>query len=133
MKARPQILLGVFLLSLCASTQSQTPDPLNQWQIITNLQATGISIRGLAYQDGRFVGAGVSTNTIVSTNGVNWVLIPSGVPNYFAGILAVAEGAGRFVAVGSAGLILSSPDGLQWSHLRTDPGDDHWAVIYAGG
>ena len=132
MKPGYQLLLGMVWLSFCPSTHCQIPDPLNQWQVITN-QGVRISIRGLAYQDGHFVAGGVTTHMIVSTNGVNWVLIPSGVTNIQAGIQAVAEGAGKFVAVGNAGLILSSSDGLQWTNLRTDLRDDLWAVLYAGG
>lgn len=131
MKYRLQLPLSMFLLAFCTSTPGQMPDPLNQWQIIANT-GIGDSILGLAYRNGHFVAAGVTTNLFVSTNGVNWGPIPSGLTG-FGGIKAVTEGPGMFVAVGHNGLILSSPDGRQWSQLRTDLRDEHWAVIYAGG
>jgi hypothetical protein len=68
MKARPQLLLGMFWLNLCASTQGQTPDPLNQWQSVASPR---ISIRGLAYHDRQFVAAGAPIS-MYSTNGRDW-------------------------------------------------------------
>jgi hypothetical protein len=51
-----------------------------------------------------------------SPDGVSW--ISSAFPNYRP-LSAVAYGAGQFVAVGIAGEILSSRDGLNWTHRKS--------------
>src|SRR5262245_31570179 len=130
MKAGPQLLMGFLWLLCSVGLYGQLPDPLDDWEVVAT---PSISLRGLAYKEGRFVAGGATTNIAVSTNGLNWAVVPSSVTNSQAGILAVTEGAGKFVAVGSAGLILSSPDGLQWTQTRMDWHDEYWAVTYAGG
>ncbi len=85
----------------------------------------------IAYGNGQFVAVGgryrdtpgfttyLKDGTILtSTNGVNWVLRPSGATN---GLRGSAYGNGQFVAVGDPGLgfadsatILTSTDGVNW-------------------
>ncbi len=127
MKSREHFLMAILCLMLCQTLPAQFPDPLTHWRVVAT---PGHSIRGMAYKDGMFVAVGYSTNTAVSTNGTNWFQGNYGITN--PGLLAVAEGAGQFVAVGR-GLILHSTNGLQWTRRQPEGLDEYWAVTYGGG
>jgi hypothetical protein len=90
-----------------------------------------MGFRGLAYKDQRFVGVGFSTNIIVSTNGLDWSLVPVHLPQYL-GAMDVTVGNGQFVAVGPNGNILTSSDGLQWTRRRVAPPpyEEFWGVTW---
>jgi hypothetical protein len=130
MRGRYQLFLS--LLAFCNPAQAQVTDRLDHWEFVAQV---GVGLRGLAYKDGTFVGVGGGSNMAVSTNGgVDWFLVPLRLTNY-DGCMAVAAGAGQFVAVGWLGNILSSPDGLQWTRrLSSAPtsDDQYWAVTYDG-
>jgi hypothetical protein len=78
---------------------------------------TSKSLSALAFGNGKFVAVGADWNHgggcifTSSDNGSTWV--EAATPNNF--LAAVTFGDGQFMAVGAAGLILTSPDGLQWS------------------
>jgi len=68
---------------------------------------------------------------LTSTNGVNWVLRPSGATN---GLRAIAYGNGQFVAVGDTGTapadsptILTSADGVEW--VERQSGVSGWSSL----
>jgi len=127
MNVRRAWLAGVFACSLLSIARAA--EPLDQWQVVAT---PGHSIRGLAYKDGTFVAVGFSTNTVVSTNGTNWVRGTNGLSGN-NGLYAVAAGAGRFVAVGPNSVVLSSPDGVQWTRHSVHTNEEYWAVTYGGG
>lgn len=132
MKPQGSHLAEALALFIAMSTGAQSIDPLTNWQAVAT---SGPGLRGIAHMNGRFV-AGGGTNIVVSTNGSNWFAVPGGVANNgFEGILAVDAAAGQFVAVGGAtGLILSSPDGMQWTRRLTLPGIvELWAVTHGNG
>jgi hypothetical protein len=132
MNAEYRTSFSMLVLAFCVGARGQTPDPLDQWEIVAR---PPIELRGLAYKDGAFVGVGIHTNMIVSTNGgADWFLLPITLPNY-PGAMAVTEGAGQFVAVGWRGSIVTSPDGLQWTQRRGDAQtqfEEYWAVTHGG-
>jgi hypothetical protein len=124
-------MAGAFVLaaSFPAPAQAAVPEnPLESWQVVAS---PSIGLRGLAYQNGRFVGVGHSTNIVVSANGTDWSMVTNGLDPQWESLLAVATGGGQFVAVGNA--ILSSSDGLQWIRRETVMGNQLWAVTYAAG
>jgi len=130
MNAEYSFRFSMLLLPLCISLQARGADPLDQWEIVAR---PPIELRGLAYKEGVFVGVGIGTNIVVSTNGgTDWFIKPIPLPNY-AGTLAVTEGAGLFVAVGVRGSIVTSADGRQWSfQLGGAPAllEEYWGVTY---
>lgn len=132
MNAQWRLCFGMLLLPFCIGVQGNGAEALDQWEIVAR---PPIEPRGLAYKDGVFVGVGIDTNIVVSTNGgAGWFLVPIPLTNYVGG-MAVAEGAGQFVAVGWRGGIVTSPDGLQWTF---QPGgaqtrfEEYWGVTYGG-
>ena len=128
------MLAGALALVVCQAAQGQAPNPLTNWQLVASSPQS--PLRGIAHLNGRFVAAGISTNILVSTNGSNWFNVSSGLANNgFEGILAVDAAAGQFVAVGgTTGVILSSPDGLQWTRRLSLPGVvEFWAVTHGKG
>jgi hypothetical protein len=132
MNAESGLRFSVLLLPFCLGVQGQGAEALDQWEIVAR---PPIELRGLAHKNGVFVGVGIGTNIVVSTNGgADWFLVPIRLPNY-VGAMAVTEGAGQFVAVGWRGGIVTSADGLQWTF---QPGgaqtqfEEYWAVTYGG-
>ena len=122
--------LGVGFFLVAPDSVLASSNPLDNWQIVTNSMQ---SLRGMAYLNGRFVAVGSSANVVVSTNGSDWFTATNGLSS-FEGLLAVAAGAGQFVAVGAPrAAILSSPDGIHWTRHYSLAGADLWAVTYAGG
>src|SRR5262249_39220741 len=118
MKTKAMIFTLAAALILPCGICAQNRDPLNNWQLVATLP---VPLRGLAFNKGNFVGVGYSTNIVVSTNGTNWSVVVSGLTQNYESPLAVAAGAGLFVAVGPGigGTILTSPDGRQWTRRPT--------------
>jgi len=127
MKGAPRWCAGLFLLGL-GSAATLASDPLDSWDLAARPR-TGF--RGLAYNDQRFVGVGFGTNIAVSTNGIDWSLVPVQLPQY-GGAMDVTVGNGQFVAVGPYGNILTSGDGLQWTRRRVTgpPYEEFWGVAW---
>ena len=97
----------------------------------------GYSFRSVAYGNGTWVAvapSGVGNNKVMTSidGGVNWTSVSvSGSP------MSVAYGNGSngdvFVAVGTFGLLWTSPDGLVWTS-RTGIGNHDWSsVAYGNG
>jgi hypothetical protein len=69
-------------------------------------------IRGLTYDQGKFVGVGFGGWSVISTNnGDSWRFSWTG---QIQTLNAVTFGPNGFIAVGNNGTILNSPDGIQW-------------------
>ena len=104
-----RVFLGLtcFLLTIPAMVAA----PFEVWHPRSPLP-TASTLNGVAYGNGRFVAVGDNGSIVTSSNGLDWVLNPSGVSNQLNTIIFAA---GRFVAGGSSGLILWSDDGLSWS------------------
>lgn len=75
------------------------------------------SIRGYAYGNGTFAGAGQAGNLVSSSDGMTWTLRPrpAGMTTY--GFYTVTFGAGRFIAAGEQGKAVTSTDGIVWTTL----------------
>ena len=101
----------------------------------------------IAYADGTFVGIGPARFTYVSSDGTNWSehFTGTGYPEFFNGI---GHGRNVFVVAGGdevfgPGLILTSPDGVDWSRRVVPPngnallavayGNDTYVVVGVGG
>ena len=101
------------------------------WQRITIPQT--IDLQGVAATENMIVVAG-GNGTILTSSGVDlgtvWLPQISGVTNFLSG---AAAWPGGFVAVGTGGVILTSPNGINWT--RRNSGVQSWiyAVRYAGG
>jgi hypothetical protein len=97
--------------------------------------ALGAITRG----NGLFVAAGYKT-ILTSPDGLTWTTqeTPEGIPWEEAGgaknwLQSVAYGNGTFVAVGDAGIVLSSPDGVAWTQRVSETTSSLWGVSYGNG
>ena len=133
MIAEGKMRFSMLLLPFCIGVQGQGADALDHWEIVAR---PPIELRGLAYKDGVFVGVGIGTNIVVSTNGgADWFIVHIPLTNYFGGF-AVTEGAGQFVAVGWRGTMVTSADGLHWTIGQGGAQtqfEEYWAVTHGGG
>ena len=85
----------------------------------------------LVYGAGRFIAFSANRDRIYhSENGLEWQ-VSDGAP--VAGVNAAAFIAGKFIAVGNAGLVLSSADGLSWTRYDIGATDDLLSVCYGKG
>jgi hypothetical protein len=104
-----------------AGTHSQ---PLDSWHALATLSVR--DIHGLAHGNGRYVAIekryeeplpsiGLGGAVATSTDGEIWIRQLPITPQMLSG---VAFGDGVFVAVGTAGTVLTSKDGLKWEEQR---------------
>ena len=86
----------------------------------------------------RYGGGGIQQ----STDGKNWCTLTTGLPssssdyNNFYNLNGITYGQGKYIVVGSNGMVLSSSDGESWSNQALELGNDYINlndVIYAGG
>lgn len=85
----------------------------------------------LVYGAGRFIAFSAYRDRIYhSEDGLEWQ-VSDGAP--VAGVNAAAFIAGKFIAVGYAGLVLSSADGLSWTRHDIGAMDDLQSVCYGKG
>jgi hypothetical protein len=94
----------------------------------------------MAYGNGVFVGVRSANGEVLpddriftSTNGVNWTVLNSGLPNgpYHipsSGLFGVGYGKNTFVAVGPIGEIALSTNGLSWEQIGPDSYDHLYDV-----
>lgn len=89
------------------------------------------TIASVAFGKGKFVGAG-GTELSVSSDGLRWQRTTNISPT--KSFRAVTYGGGRFVAVGTAGLVMISDDGLAWQN-RSIPNStvNYNEVAFANG
>ncbi len=133
-KLAPILLLALLTEATCLAT-----DPLDQWEW-RNPLPNGNTFNAVTYADGKFVAVGYGGAVAVSTNALTWAeraIPPAGSPDTAYDLYGIANGGGRFVAVGNAGAtgaILTSADGLNWT-LQSCPGGVYalYAVTYGGG
>jgi hypothetical protein len=78
---------------------------------------------------GSYDGNPIYSELLTSPDGTNWFRQPSGTTEH---LLGVAYGAGRFVAVGEKGVVLTSTDGTTWITTRApaDYNEDLYGVAY---
>ena len=104
-------------------------DPLDVWHW-RNPLPQGNDLNGVAFGNGTFVAVGGHGTVLTSSDGINWVLRPSGTDN---SLERVTFGNGIFVAVGSAGTILTSVDGINWVPRSSGTIFSLRGVTYGGG
>jgi hypothetical protein len=128
---------GIYVAVCSSGRIFSSPDGSN-WLQSTAPNSEGL--RGVVYGNGIFVAVGVGATALVSTDGIQWTEASSMPPEteyplaWSYGLAAVVFGHGLFVAVGtgtqSAGLgppvsyslILTSPDGLNWTQIIPQDG-----------
>ena len=86
-------------------------------------------LAGCAFGNGMFVAVGNST-LLSSPDGVNWT---SRVSTNVLGIYGVDFVGDHFLAIGRAGLMMTSLDGIHWSAPTTDGGTDLYAAASGNG
>jgi hypothetical protein len=89
------------------------------------ISGTHEPFNSVVYGQGLFVAVG--TSLAVSSNGIIWTNQSLGLT---LGLESIAYGAGRFVAVGYNGLIMSSPDGGNWSRTQASTANALRTVAY---
>ncbi|UKS24193.1 fibronectin type III domain-containing protein [Paenibacillus sp. HWE-109] len=130
---------GKFVLIGNTDYLSYTATSLNgsNWSI--QLTATALNYNGITYGNGKFVTVGMyptGTGTFrpvidSSTNGTNWSSSPLILNSYYNKQLnGVAYGNGKFIAVGTGGLILYSTDAITWSAASPATSSNLNAVAY---
>lgn len=65
-----------------------------------------------------------------SVDGINWAST-AGLPN--TNLLSIAHGNGTFVAVGTGGVVLTSPDGITWNQEVSGTAADLRGITYESG
>jgi hypothetical protein len=83
----------------------------NRWNVFPHILPYGELPSGICHGDAGFVVVG-GARVAVSSDGTNWT---TGALDIEPGLKAVTYGNGLYVAVGTAGLIATSPDGLTWT------------------
>ena len=111
------------------------------WTIVT-ASGTTSDLYAAAYGSGRYVAVGAAGTIVTSEDGLTWTVTPSGTTNDLRGVAfasittttdGVATTTSHYVAVGKAGTVLHSTDGLAWTVLAPVVGaNDLNAVIYGG-
>ncbi|MGC9940877.1 MAG: hypothetical protein ABSE48_03535 [Verrucomicrobiota bacterium] len=95
-----------------------------------------ITLTGVAFGNTTFVAVGSDSTSgnaaiLTSSDGSTW--LPVTVTSGSLGLVAVTYGGGQFVAVGSGGTILTSPDGNNWTLQTSHTGSTLDGVAYGGG
>ena len=111
------------------------------WTTVT-APGTTSDLYAAAVGNGRYVAVGAAGTIVTSTDGLTWTATPSGTTNDLRGVAMAALSTTtdgettttfHFVAVGKAGTVLHSTDGLAWTVLPPVVGaNDLNAVIYGG-
>ncbi len=111
------------------------------WTVVANSGTTN-DLYAATYGGGLYVAVGAAGTIVTSPDGVTWTVRPSGTTNdlrgvAFAAIATTTDGVAtttlHYVAVGKAGTVLHSTDGLAWTVLApVVGGNDLSAVIYGG-
>jgi hypothetical protein len=138
---------GIYV-AVCSSGRIFSSPDGSSW-----LQSTAPSLeglRGVVYENGVFVAVGAGATALVSTDGIQWAKSSSMPPEseyplaFSYDLAAVVFGHGSFVAVGtgtqSAGLgppvsyslILTSPDGLNWTQIILEGGGSRLVDVAYG-
>ena len=89
----------------------------------------GSSYKAIVYGKNRFVAVGMAL-PIVSTNGLTWTPASTQPPT---GLIDIAYGNGLFVAVGSNGVICTSPDGSIWTSRVSNTTSTLSGIAYGNG
>jgi|GEM_PF-3952987 len=90
-----------------------------------------ITLRGLWLLAGLAAFFVLSPVAVNATCGVSWTNATTIATGSY--LRSVTYGAGKYVAVGDAGAIITSPDANYWTLQAKQTQDNLWAVVYAGG
>lgn len=110
------------------------------WTAATSTGTTS-DLRSATLGNNHYVAAGAAGTIVTSTDGLTWTVTPSGTTSdlrglAYAGITTIADGVAtvnhHFVAVGKAGTVLHSSDGLAWTTIAPFTAGDLNAVVYGG-
>ncbi|MDA1276474.1 MAG: hypothetical protein O2960_20855 [Verrucomicrobia bacterium] len=75
----------------------------------------------------------VGEDVLISSDSTNWTSHSSGFSGFPKKLNDVIFADGRFLAVGSAGLIATSPDGAAWSKVLSGVSDELYGISSSGG
>ncbi|QIP13057.1 T9SS type A sorting domain-containing protein [Spirosoma aureum] len=123
-----RLLFNGLLLATLLSAQAQTTwtnRPQTADQLLTDA----------AFGAGRYVvvgGDGAGEYIQTSTDGIGWSTQFTDHPNS-GGLFALVYAAGKFVAVGAQGRVLTSPDGLSWTPQVSGTGKSLNDIAYGAG
>jgi len=98
----------------------------------SNFHYQGSNITTAAWGNGRFIAVGERGSLAISNgNAENWVLLISNSsyaakPRSSDTLFSIIYVNGKFVGVGKNGKIATSPDGINWTDIRTGEGDFHY-------
>jgi hypothetical protein len=103
------------------STILASPDG-NTWT--SRNPGTTNTLEGIIYGNNLFVAVGSDSTVLTSVDGMTWTQQTSSALQYVDNFGGIAYGNGQFVAVGwsylpSFGPIVTSPDGVHWTHRLT--------------
>jgi hypothetical protein len=110
----------------------------------TSTSATTKNLYAAAYGISRYVAVGAEGTVVTSTDGATWQLVPVNTPNDLRavalGVISTTTGSGTtavtttasiFVAMGVAGTLLTSSDGLTWTVQTPMSTNTINAVVYS--
>lgn len=94
---------------------------------VVPVEEAGGALEGVAYGAGVFVAA-TPYRLLVSRDGVRWEAVPA--PTRMNAVVYTAKG---FLAVGNAGVLMTSPNGRQWRVHRVGQEWDLFGAAYGNG
>lgn len=95
----------------------------------SELGTTPVSIKKAVFAKSQYVGINDSGYICVSSDGLSWRIVKSGVNNSYYG---AAYGNDKFVVVGEYGTLLTSADGVNWSKKESGTNYKLRKVIWNG-
>jgi hypothetical protein len=124
-----RMLASALLLLAAATSAAQTCG--FEW---VNPAPPEVALQAVTHGGGRYVAVGLDGAAVASSDGATWRAGDTGVTY---GLGAVTYGNGLYVAVGQgssmAAVVLTSPDGLEWTQRWFDPDRRLNDVAWCGG
>src|SRR6266853_1614587 len=115
------LILGFWFASVCVEAGNALSR--SSWR---HPEPQGLTLRGVAYGNGRFVAVGEGGTILTSSNGQQWALASTG---QFPALRGVTAGS-LFMAVGEAGTIVTSSNGFNWISQASGTSVGLLAVAY---
>src|SRR6266478_562933 len=131
MRPRVALLERVWVLYLAVflfAPKLLVADPLKNWTW-RNPLPQGNDLEGVTYANGRFFAVGDLGTILVSSNGTDWSLSQSGVPNH---LYSLAYGNGVYAAVGSSSIVVST-NGDNWENVPSATSNTLFSVTFGKG
>ena len=119
--------------TLLGSSDGQT------WAAVAS--GTTENLYAATFGNSRYVAVGANGTIVTTADGITWEAVASGTPNDLRGVAFAAIGTtidgvtvvtNHFVAVGAAGAVLTSSDGVTWTVQPPITAKDLLAVVYGG-